>query len=146
MSVQTEIRAQAVEILEPNLQFYRTGTADQSRYFIGPEILAALSWVITSIVVPVLVSGASEAFKEKIKDWLHKTRASGQVGTTLPDALRGEADAVMKQIPLVQVTGKQASEASEIVGEYLSHHGWPTPLATVDAAEIVQMIRQKLGR
>ena len=56
-----------VEILEGNLQFWRTGPTNDSRHFVGPEVLHALAWTATSLVLPIFLSATNEVVKNKLK-------------------------------------------------------------------------------
>ncbi|WSH67979.1 hypothetical protein U8Q05_26995 (plasmid) [Rhizobium ruizarguesonis] len=46
------LTADVEAILVPNSMFYEHAPTDRNKYLVGPEMIAALSWVAVTIVVP----------------------------------------------------------------------------------------------
>jgi hypothetical protein len=132
------IGEQSAEILEPNLQFYRSDPKDQIRYFVGPEVLHALGWMASTIVVPILLSGATEIVKARVKEWLERHSSKEAIPPALPKELQAEIGKIVK----TEVTDSYRSQAITSLTDYLSHRGWPKQFATDDAAQIVAAIEK----
>lgn len=125
-----ELDDEIVDILEPNLQFYRSDPADANRYYVGPEVLSGIGWAAVTIVLPVMLTGANEVVKSKVQDWL-KRRKQQALAEKLAKA-GSHGDVATK------------AEAVDQVTEYLSTKGWPAPMAAADAREIVNLLESRL--
>jgi hypothetical protein len=84
MAIRDDMAAAATEILEPNLRFVRQSPGDTNRYFLGPEALKAISWVVTSIALPILLAGVNEIVKARVKDWLQGLKKPTEASVELP--------------------------------------------------------------
>ena len=124
--VDEEIR----EILEFNLQFLRQDSNDENRYYVGPELLTALAWAVTSIALPVLLAGANEVVKSKVQAWL-KQRRQDEIAERLAQAA-------------IEDPAQGTAEAIKQIEDYLSSRGWPLPMAHSDATQIVDILKTRL--
>ena len=143
MSLPTDIAKSAAELLEPNLQFYRKDPSDESRYFVGPEVLSALAWTATAIAVPILLCAVNEVVKDRVQAWLRKRKEENDPTIEPPDSLQKELAVILKSKGGIAITSAQVSEATSAVAELLSHRGWPKVLAESDATAIVELIREQ---
>lgn len=145
MSVRDEIAESAGEVLEPNLQFYRRDPSDRSRYTVGPEVLAALAWVATSIALPILLSAANEVVRDRVKEWLRMRQDKKEPALEPPEELSRESDRMLEAKGDIATATEQVTESVAAVSEYLAYRGWPEALATADATQIVEVIRERIG-
>jgi hypothetical protein len=134
-----EISAESAEILEPNLQFYRAGPEDRSRYSVGPEVLHAIAWAATSIGLPIMLAGATEAVKIQVKGWLDRRKNREKEAPMLTK----EAEEEIKRLFRTSETDQHKAHAISAVAEYLEHRGWPKPLAAANAQEIIEVIESR---
>lgn len=128
-----ELDEEIVEVLEANLQFLRDNPDDQNRYYVGPDALTAVAWVVTAIALPILLTGANEVVKSKVQDWLKK-RNREDIAKNLAEGHGKSAGGESQGAP----------EAIAEVAAYLSKRGWPNPMAQSDAKEIVGLLAEKL--
>ena len=143
-AIETELAGAVAEILEPNLQFLRAGQGDKALYLVGPEMLQAMAWTVTVIVLPLLMTGANEVIKAKVKDWLDARRVKGAPPTP-PDNLREEVVSLLDAGSKPGTDPEETAQAVAAVADYLSDRGWPMPMALADAKEIVELLRRRLG-
>ena len=130
-----------VELLEPNLQFYRFDHSDSNRYFVGPEVLHGIAWVATTIALPILLSATNELVKEKLKKWLERGQDSQRQLPSTAKSAREDLVRAMTDSPRLSISETQVDEASDAIATYLDAHGWPRSLAEADAREIATLIR-----
>lgn len=132
------IEDQIMEILEPRLQFYRTGPDDNTRYFVGPEVLVPLTWMASAIALPILLTAANEAVKIQVKKFFDKEKGEKDVEALLSE-IKSEKDKSS-----VEIGKMESEEAMDEVASYLSHRGWPATMAKADAAAIISILRRQL--
>jgi hypothetical protein len=144
MGLREDITTAAAEVLEPNLQFLRSNTSDESRYFVGPEALHAVSWVATSIALPILLSAVNEIIKKRVEAWREK-RKTGQPDLKPPEEIQIQIAEILQSGCGITVTGEHVDKAVGAVSEYLSYRGWPTALARSDAVQLIEIIRVRVG-
>ena len=127
-----EVDEEITEILEFNLQFLRENADDHNRYFVGPEVLTALTWAVTSIALPIMISGANEVVQSKVQAWLQRKKQYDIAKrlTEVPAGSGGDA--------------QRTAEAINCVADYLSTRGWPQPMAQSDATQIVGIFETRL--
>ena len=137
-----DLHRECIEILEPNLQFHRQGPGDPNRYSVGPEVLQALAWVATSIALPILLGGASEVVKDRVKDWLENRKKRRDAVPAQSETGHGNPDPLLE----VGVSDQHKQQAIHAVAELLEHRGWPRAFARANATEIVAAIEETLRR
>lgn len=142
MEQQQSVIYEIVETLEENLQFWRTGPTDNRRHFVGPEVLHALAWAATSLVLPIFLSATNEIVKDNLKAILHKSESndlqSKQESATELAAALDNAN--------VKLSEGQLQSSVQAVSEYLSSRGWPKALAANDAKRIVAILKRRVER
>jgi|tagenome__1003787_1003787.scaffolds.fasta_scaffold20922703_4 hypothetical protein len=147
MSIIAEMSNEVAEFLEPNLQFYRQGPSDKNRYYVGPEVLQGLGWIATTIALPLLLVGLSEAVKTYVKQWMEKSpdekEASAQPGA-LPTEVSVEIERLLAGPTPLLSEDAQTQAAVEEVANFLSRRGWPKVIAAADAEAIVYAIKRRL--
>lgn len=144
MTTITALSSEAAEILEPNLQFFRSDPSDKTRYMVGPEVLQAISWTATTIALPLLMVGLSEVVKTYVKRWMEKKEAQ-EVAAPPPDDVSREIDRLLSSPTPLLITEAQSEVAVEVVADFLAYRGWPKAFATADATMIVNTIMEKIG-
>ena len=141
-----EMAKAVVHVLEPNLQFFRRSPDDRNRYLVGPEALKAISWVITTIVIPVLLCGINEAVKNRVTDWFQRQKDQHEPSVKPPESIEQEVATILESRRGIVISNDKVSEAVQVVREYLSYRGWPKAFANSDAEQIVEVIRHRIGK
>lgn len=132
------IQDQILEVLEPNLQFYRTSPEDNNRYYVGPEVLVPLTWIASAIALPILLTAANETVKIKVKKFFDRNENKANVEVLITE-LKSDNDKGVFKIDKIEI-----EKAIGEVASYLSHRGWPDPIAKADAAAIVSILRRQI--
>lgn len=130
-----EMLDEIAEVLEPNAAYYSYGRDEWARYFPQPEVLDALGFLITTVVLPILTNIISDDLKERLKQWRHtrKEVRSSDIQTAIEQAARG---------PNPQK--KDRAAAIDAVSSILRDHGWPAAKADMDAESIVRRVSHSL--
>lgn len=132
----------AYDILEPYAAFICKGEEDQSLYFIPPEVLAFLAWVVTNVIVPILTdtlsSGIAEKLKQKDRDEVNVLKKKITDLETELKRLREEVVLALEKLDDTQrPSNHQIMIARVSLVEILVVNGWPFELANRNADEIV---------
>jgi hypothetical protein len=131
-------------ILAPHATYISAGQDDQNRYFIPPEVLEALSWIATSIVVPMLTGVATDLIKQRFVPHKGDTPDLPTLQAEV-NQLQGELRALAERRPRqTEEWSGAGSTATAHLAETLQTYGWPTSVANTDAAKIVHEIQEQL--
>ena len=127
------------EVLEPHAMFFNAGRDDDTRYYVGPEVIEFLSLLLTSVVLPVLSNVLSDRIKQGLGDRA-KHRSDAQ---KRKDAVR-EAAAVASQGPAPSAEALAAASAAAT--QVLSNYGWTAKAAEADGDLVVTQVVTTIWR
>jgi hypothetical protein len=119
------------EVLEPNAAYYKHGGDEWVRYSPDPELLSALAFILTSVVVPILTNILSAGLIDRLKG----ARASRETVQS-SDLEKATEEAAHGPKPSEDARAAAVEAASAV----LQRHGWPPPEAEADADAAVQQI------
>lgn len=130
-----DIVDEIVEVLEENGAYYNFGRDKWERHAPDPQVLDALGYLITTVILPILTNVMSDELKEKLKAWRRARREPKSADT--PD--------IMEQIAKGPApTGDARATAVDAVTSLLREHGWPAGEASLDAETIVARMSHSL--
>ena len=131
-------------VLEDNALFI--GYADDTRYWIPHEAVAALAWLISGVVLPILTNLVSDEIGQRRRDRLtaaaqgHPELADGAI-----EVYRREVTEVITVCAPVAPSPAAVAAAEHATAVMLVARGWPSEVAEVDATVIVGRVREHLG-
>lgn len=136
------------EILEPHAAYIHNENDDDIRYFVSPEVLVALTWIATNIIIPILTGAASSIILERIR----KRKKEGELKAMQMKEKLNEIELLKKEVEsnlqrsrkAQSITDKNIVIAEVTLSEVLEINGWPSEVAKRDAETSVQVIYNRL--
>src|SRR5271165_982676 len=134
------------KVIEPHASYLSRGPEDENRYLVPVEILEALAWIVTNVLLPVVTGVAVAVVSARIdqKDRERTLRAMEVTEEELRQIKRDVSKVLAQSQQLPEPTDEAAARARERIIVILKLNGWPTDLANRDAEAIISEALQQL--
>lgn len=121
-----DIISEVFDDIASNAMYLRSGEDDKNRYYLGPEALEALSFLIFQISIPILTGMASTL----VLEWVKRHRENKSI------EVKHEIDSV---------PADKISNAKKEVKALLMERGWPEEQAENDSEKTISAIVEQLS-
>ncbi|MCF6260712.1 MAG: hypothetical protein L3J98_11235 [Gammaproteobacteria bacterium] len=135
-------------VLEPHATYISKGADDTDHYFVPAEILEALSWIISNVMVPIITGVTSGVTVSVLVERIKKRREEQQIQALVLEREEIESLKLSVQTALNHLEEKTSPCQNDFslveadLVEILMINGWPTDLAKRDAEEILLRVEK----
>lgn len=157
MKKYTQIIEVTSEILEPDITFLHGSYGDNVHHYLNPDVVQALSFMVASIILPIITGCAANKISELIKNRGNKVALNFPIEdgfikgkstyTTNISITKEEVICIAKtaayddsELNIISLNIEKKKEAEVAVSVLLSSNGWPTKIAEENSKKIVEKI------